>query len=206
MQRIAGLTIVALVVTMALASTAIGQTYQKGDLVQVEWKGAVYGARIIGVDGASKEPAKMKYHITYVGYDSSWDEWIGVGRIKGKTKGAGGASLKQYKPGILVEIKWKSAWFLGRILEKRDGKAKVHYVGWGDNWDEWVGPDRLRKAGDYKVGDVLECEWKGAYYKAKIIEFKGDPGKPETNQYKITYPGWDKKWDEWVAVKRLRRK
>ncbi|MFA4873949.1 MAG: Tudor-knot domain-containing protein [bacterium] len=48
-----------------------------GDAVQVNWKGSWYPARIIAVDAK-----KGSYKIHYDGYDSSWDEWVTIARMK----------------------------------------------------------------------------------------------------------------------------
>ena len=107
------------------------------------------------------------------------------------------ASAADWKVGDLVEVEWKSAWYQSKILEVKDGKYKITYVGWDKKWDEWVTPERIRALATWKVGDELEVEWKGKWYKSKITEIKD-------GKYKITYIGWDKKWDEWIGPKRMR--
>ena len=52
-------------------------TWNKGDNVQVSWKGTWYKARIIEVAGE-------KYKIQYAGYGAEWDEWVSVDRMKGR--------------------------------------------------------------------------------------------------------------------------
>jgi hypothetical protein len=42
---------------------------------EVEWQGGWYPARLLKTD-------KDKYRIHYLGYDSSWDEWVGKDRIR----------------------------------------------------------------------------------------------------------------------------
>jgi len=42
---------------------------------EVEWKGSWFPATVI-----KKE--KDRWHIHYVGYEKSWDEWVGKDRIK----------------------------------------------------------------------------------------------------------------------------
>ena len=45
-----------------------------------------------------------------------------------------------------VEILWGAKWWKGRILavDEANGKYRVHYDGWDDNWDAWVTPDKIR--------------------------------------------------------------
>ena len=52
----------------------------------------------------------------------------------------------QWAKGQGVEILWGAKWWKGRILavDEAAGKYRVHYDGWGDNWDEWVTPEKLR--------------------------------------------------------------
>lgn len=110
---------------------------------------------------------------------------------------AGTVLAKTWAVGDQVEVEWKSAWYKAKILEVKDDQYKITYVGWDAKWDEWVTDKRIRPLVGWKVGDELEVEWKGTWYASKIIEVKDD-------QYKITYIGWDSKWDEWVTVKRMR--
>ena len=51
-------------------------TYSAGQQIKVEWNGSWWDAIIREVDGEN-------YLIHYIGFDSSWDEWVGTNRIKG---------------------------------------------------------------------------------------------------------------------------
>ncbi len=44
-------------------------------VAEVKWEGEWYPAHVLQTKGD-------KYYITYVGYDSSWDEWVGKDRIR----------------------------------------------------------------------------------------------------------------------------
>ncbi|RAH13251.1 MAG: hypothetical protein CMB20_005140 [Methanobacteriota archaeon] len=50
-------------------------TYSAGNQVKVEWNGSWWDALIRDINGD-------KYLIHYVGFDSSWDEWVDSSRIK----------------------------------------------------------------------------------------------------------------------------
>lgn len=65
---------------------------------------------------------------------------------------------------------------------------------------------------DPEVGDKIEVAWRGkfrletqdvyqglAWWLAEIVEKDSEQGK-----YKIRYPGWESRWDEWVLRCRLR--
>jgi len=49
----------------------------------------------------------------------------------------------------------------------------------------------------WKVGDKVEVKWSGRYYPATVIEVKGD-------QYKVSYDGYSRSWDEWVKPAAIR--
>lgn len=49
--------------------------YKVGDSIKVSWKGKWYPATIIRENDG-------KYLIHYTGFESSWDEWVGPGRMR----------------------------------------------------------------------------------------------------------------------------
>ncbi len=46
-----------------------------------------------------------------------------------------------------VEVEWQGTWFPANILDSDGDRYRTRYVGWGPEWDEWVGRDRIRKRG-----------------------------------------------------------
>lgn len=44
------------------------------------------------------------------------------------------------------EVLWGGTWFPAKVLKKENARWFIHYVGWGNNWDEWVNQDRIRFA------------------------------------------------------------
>jgi hypothetical protein len=48
--------------------------------------------------------------------------------------------------GARVEVEWQGDWYPAVILETRGAQYKIHYVGYGAEWDEWVEAARLRRA------------------------------------------------------------
>ena len=48
--------------------------YQIGQSVQILWKGKWYPGKIL-------DASRNRYYITYDGYSSSWDEWVGPARL-----------------------------------------------------------------------------------------------------------------------------
>jgi hypothetical protein len=98
---------------------------------EVEWGGRWFPARVL------KKRNDGFTLIHYEGYADSWDEWVAPARLR---KVGEKIVDKEF-----VEVNWKGTWYKARIREKkRDGSALIHYEGYGDNWDEWVTPDRMR--------------------------------------------------------------
>lgn len=46
-----------------------------------------------------------------------------------------------------VFIEWHGTWFPGSIVERENAQFKIHYQGYGPEWDEWIRSDRLRAGG-----------------------------------------------------------
>lgn len=50
-----------------------------------------------------------------------------------------------WKVGDTVDVEWSGSWYESQILAVLPGpQYKIHYVGWGNNYDETVGPSRMR--------------------------------------------------------------
>jgi len=102
---------------------------------------------------------------------------------------------------LFREAMSEGKWYPVRILQKSDEGFRIHYLGYGDDADEVVGPDRLRlpKFEAFSTGDVVSVEWSGTWYPAKVLETK--------NGFNLVrYDGYGAEWDEWVAGKRIKKK
>ena len=44
-----------------------------------------------------------------------------------------------------VEVEEGGTWWRAQVLEVRRGQYKIHYVGWGPEFDTWVTKDRIRR-------------------------------------------------------------
>lgn len=42
------------------------------------------------------------------------------------------------------EVHWGGAWFKAKVMKVENDRWFIHYVGWANTWDEWVGKDRIR--------------------------------------------------------------
>jgi len=99
-----------------------------------------------------------------------------------------------------VEVRSEGDWYKARIIDARAGRFRVHYYGWEDSDDEWVLPRQIRKSktDQYGAGAIVEVNWHGQWYSAKVL-------KVDREDHLIHYVGYDDSWDEWVSPERIRR-
>ncbi|MBF0460895.1 MAG: hypothetical protein HQL87_05810 [Magnetococcales bacterium] len=114
--------IVVLLLGLLLALPYRADAISVGDSAQVSWKGKWYPSKILEISGS-----RMLIH--YDGFESSWDEWVSMDRVK-------------------IEVLWKDKWYKARTLQssEEDGKVLIHYEGYENSWDERVPLDRIRAA------------------------------------------------------------
>jgi hypothetical protein len=101
------------------------------------------------------------------------------------------------------EVAWGGSWWRAEVLERKAGRIKIHYTGWGSEWDEWIEPQRIRRAApdvplsSGKTGQKVAIEWHGSWWDGQIIATR-------SGLFKVHYAGWGAEWDEWVEPARLR--
>ncbi len=102
-----------------------------------------------------------------------------------------------------VEVEWSGSWWPATVMQTRGKLTRIHYTGWGAEWDEWVGPERVRSAAvrppvrSPRPGQRVEVEWHGSWWPATVIQARA-------GLTKIHYTGWGAEWDEWIEPPRLR--
>ena len=111
--------------------------------------------------------------------------------------GAAALLLTAQAPGEAVEVYWKGRWYPARVLQAKASQWFIAYDGYGANWNEWVGQDRIRSL--WAVGSPIDVLWKRSWYRATILAVR--PGA-----YRIHYDGYGPEWDEWVTPSRMRRR
>lgn len=141
----------------ALALTGVPgckRQYSVGDHVYVEWEGNDYPAVILAV------PSPTKYKVHYDGYDDVWDETVVRDRIKGlvegtprhpeppakvRAKALQAAQSNTYKVNDRVRVEWHGQLYMATVKSiVGQEKYRVHYDGYGDEWDETVGLSRIQ--------------------------------------------------------------
>lgn len=103
-----------------------------GDTVLVAWNGSWYPAVI-------RQTGPEGYLVHYTDWSDSWDEWVPENRLR--------LLDTDFAPGDVVEVRWLGMWYAAEVQQVQDGQYYIHYRDHGDSWDEWVGPDRIRRPG-----------------------------------------------------------
>ncbi|HEY1861497.1 MAG TPA: Tudor-knot domain-containing protein [Gemmataceae bacterium] len=44
-----------------------------------------------------------------------------------------------------AEVEWQGTWWAAQVVKTNGDRYYIHYTGWDNSWDEWVGPDRIRR-------------------------------------------------------------
>src|SRR5262249_45248697 len=142
------------------------RAHQVGDHVLVEWRGGDYPAVIVGVEGPSR------FHVHYDGFGEDWDEVIPATRIRGRlstaptpastgphsgrsrkppanaTGSASAAPLPPsvYKLGDRVRVEWHGSMYAASVISVLgDDRYRVHYEGFGNEWDEDIALSRIQR-------------------------------------------------------------
>lgn len=105
-----------------------------------------------------------------------------------------------WQVGDYVECKSEGEWHRAKILAVGRNGYKVHYIGWGSEWDEEVTASRLRQVqlGKWRPGERIQVEYEGKWYPATIQKAE------ESFFYFVHYDEFDAEWDEWVTSKRMK--
>jgi hypothetical protein len=85
------------------------------------------------------------------------------------------AQTANYRTGEDVEVLSSGTWYKAKVLEAKTGQYKIHYEGWASSWDEWVGPDRIRRTPGYSADARAKWgpldEWRGGYSVGDMVYF-----------------------------------
>ena len=90
-------------------------------------------------------------------------------------------------------------WYACRIVEAREEKLKIHFIGYEEDEDMWVAPEDLQPIAPvrYATGTKVEVLWKKHWYPATVLQAKD-------GVHLIHYTDYESKWDEWVPSRRIR--
>ncbi len=107
-------------------------TKGKDRFIEIEWQGQWWRGQVL------KRRDKDSF-VRYVGFGPEWDEWVKPNRTRS-------LKLAEITPKTPVQIEWGGQWWRGHVIANKLGLHQVHYEGFGDEWDEWVAPKRVRPA------------------------------------------------------------
>jgi hypothetical protein len=94
-------------------------------------------------------------------------------------------------------VEWHGSWWAAHAIgQTSDGRAVVHYDGWGKEWDEAVDRSRILHA---TLDGKLFVEWHGSWWAATAI------GRTNGGALRVHYDGWGAEWDETVDASRVQR-
>lgn len=74
-------------------------------------------------------------------------------------------------------VESNGGWWTVVPVQTKDGKTLVHFKGWDDSWNEWVGGDRLRYLAlpaSLQPSMQVLVKWSGVWLPAVTVEVDGD--------------------------------
>jgi Caspase domain/Agenet domain len=97
--------------------------------------------------------------------------------------------------GQRVEVEYLGRWYRAKIIAVDGDQAEVHYAGYDNSWNEWVGPDRLRpyQPAQFAAGDKVEVEWRDKKWYPATIR------KAWYGLHLVHYDDYNASTDEWVG-------
>lgn len=180
--------------TLSQVNISLKKSRKVGDTIKVLWNDKIYDATIIDMEG-------FQYKIRYKGYSDYWNEWITEKRIPSEEKI--NILKTQTKRNVLkvgIAITILGAIILILLLKKSTNTYKPSDIEPIQKTNSSYGTEDSKNnllPTDYKIGDKVQVNWKGSYYKASIIDKSG-------SQYKISYDGYGSQWDEWVNIEKIK--
>jgi len=117
-------------------------------------------------------------------------------------------TAEQMSPGAAVLVERGGQWLPGSVVAQvGPDRFRVHYEGYGPEWDEDVGPARLRpaaaasdpNAAPLAAGESVLVDLSGRLMLGRIVEMRPD------GKLKIQYDGFEPAAFEEVVAKRVRR-
>jgi hypothetical protein len=91
-----------------------------GEKVQILWGGSWY-------DGKIEEVKDGQFYVSYDGWSSTSNEWVGADRIKGFAKEEPKAPLTKFKVGDRVEVEYGMVPEPATVIEVGENKYHIQY-------------------------------------------------------------------------------
>ncbi|MBX3475873.1 MAG: caspase family protein [Planctomycetes bacterium] len=130
------------------------------------------------------------------------EEQLSLAWTKGLAEGLVLSKVTDKKPrrvGERLEAQDEGAWWKAKVLDAKDGKLLLTWLGWDKKFDRWVDEGKTRPFNPQVLagGTVVEVEWDGVWYKAKVMHTK-------LGLHFVHYDGYPESDREWVPRKRIR--
>jgi hypothetical protein len=94
--------------------------------------------RAIGIARLSPDVQHGEYKVHFFGYEYDEDAFRSAKQIRS-------FSPKQFKIGSTVEAESEKQWYPAKILDVKGGAHLVAYDDFGEEWNEWISSDRVRR-------------------------------------------------------------
>ncbi|MBI2921030.1 MAG: hypothetical protein HYY18_08105 [Planctomycetes bacterium] len=168
-----------------------GNGYRAGDRVEILFGGTWYPGKVL-------EAGEGKWKVHYDGYGENWDSWVEAEKLRPAAGGAAAVAEPAADPGAdpivgeRCQGLWDTRWYDIVILKVEAGRCFVHWVGYGDEKDEWIPRERIQRKGedrdlprkgregngggqppDKMVGQPCEVYWHGTWYEATVEKAEG---------------------------------
>mmetsp|Transcript_32612 Transcript_32612/g.79690 ORF Transcript_32612/g.79690 Transcript_32612/m.79690 type:complete len:315 (-) Transcript_32612:704-1648(-) len=226
----------------AAPKAAAGQLPPVGTELTAQFTdGEWYKAKVVAVSKSEKK-AKKPVKVHFLGYDESEDTWVGIdglrskllkkedpaGKAKAKTKAQPKAKAGAAAPAGTVPVGTEltaqftdGEWYKAQVTKVRKGPkpVRVHYLGYGDDEDQWVSLDQLRskllKGGapaaaatakgtaTFSEGQKVKADYYGAYYDAVVLQVSTSPKRAKW-PIQVEYTGYNEK--AWLAADSIQSK
>ncbi len=118
-----------IILTAALVLTTLyAQAQRVNEKVKIESKGAWYDGKILKVNEADGT-----YYVQYDGWSDSWNEWVGIDRLKDYGQSS---SLTKFKVGDKVEVEYGMVPAPATVIEVGENKYHIEFdkKAFGDKW------------------------------------------------------------------------
>lgn len=160
------------------------------------------------VDADGNKQVDLQEIANYTAWEMAFIEgqksmFVGGKGFPGKTNVATVEKTVKPRVGQRIEVSWQGKWYKAKIIDVSGQQAKIHYTNYDNAWDEWVGPDRIRKyaPAQFAEGDKVQVQWATdkKWYPATVV--KGWYGL-----HQIHYDGYDATHDEWIGPGAIKRR
>jgi beta-lactamase regulating signal transducer with metallopeptidase domain/nitrous oxidase accessory protein NosD len=87
-----------------------------------------------------------------------------------------------------IEVEWQGKWWPATVLKKDGDRTQIHYVGYGNDWDEWVAAARIRPlTSSAAPTDAASASGSDAGRAARLVEINRQAARQRASQDNESY-------------------